>query len=62
VLTAGIKALGELREQWAKLVTFFQMIRNLIKGEFQNQENDECQVTKCPMGGQIWIPMKYGPA
>jgi len=31
VLTAGIKALGELREQWAKLVTFFQMVRNLIK-------------------------------
>ena len=30
-LIKGIKALGELRGQWSKLVTFFQMISNLIK-------------------------------
>lgn len=30
-LIKGIKALGELREQWGKLVMFFQMISNLIK-------------------------------
>jgi hypothetical protein len=41
VLTAGIRAMGSLREQWAKLVTFFQMSRTLIKGEFQNQAEKE---------------------
>ena len=30
-LIKGIKALGELRGQWGKLVMFFQMISNLIK-------------------------------
>ena len=30
-LVKGIKALGELREQWGKIVRFFQMISNLIK-------------------------------
>lgn len=30
-LVKGIKALAELREQWGKIVMFFQMISNLIK-------------------------------
>ena len=30
-LMKGIKALGELREQWDKLVSFFQMMSNIIK-------------------------------
>ena len=30
-LSKGIKALGELREQWDKVVRFFQMMSNLIK-------------------------------
>ena len=31
VLIRGIKALGELREQWGQLVQFFQMLSNLVK-------------------------------
>ncbi|XP_067054255.1 uncharacterized protein [Acropora muricata] len=30
-LVKGIEALGELREQWGKLVQFFQMLSNLVK-------------------------------
>ena len=30
-LVKGIQALGELREQWGKLVRFFQMLSNLVK-------------------------------
>ena len=30
-LMKGIRALGELREQWDKLVSFFQMMSNIIK-------------------------------
>ena len=30
-LVKGIKALGEVREQWGKLVMFFQMMSNLIE-------------------------------
>lgn len=30
-LSKGIRALGELREQWGKIVRFFQMMSNLIK-------------------------------
>ena len=30
-LIKGIKALAKLREQWGKMVRFFQMISNLIK-------------------------------
>ena len=30
-LVRGIQALGELREQWGKLVRFFQMLSNLVK-------------------------------
>lgn len=30
-LGKGIKALGELRQQWSKIVMFFQMMSNLIK-------------------------------
>lgn len=30
-LSKGIKTLGELREQWGKIVMFFQMMSNLIK-------------------------------
>ena len=30
-LVKGIHALGELREQWGKLVRFFQMLSNLVK-------------------------------
>ena len=30
-LVKGIRALGELREQWGKLVRFFQMLSNLVK-------------------------------
>ena len=30
-LVKGIQALGELREQWGKLVQFFQMLSNLVK-------------------------------
>ena len=30
-LVRGIHALGELREQWGKLVEFFQMLSNLVK-------------------------------
>ena len=30
-LVKGIQALGELREQWGKLVLFFQMLSNLVK-------------------------------
>ena len=30
-LVKGIKALGELREQWGKLVQFFQMLSTLVK-------------------------------
>ena len=31
ILIRGIKALGKLREQWGKLVQFFQMLSNLVK-------------------------------
>ncbi|KPP74328.1 hypothetical protein Z043_106524 [Scleropages formosus] len=31
VLSEGLKALGQVKEQWSKLVQFFQMISNLIK-------------------------------
>lgn len=30
-LIKGIRALGELREQWGKLVEFFQMLSNIVK-------------------------------
>jgi hypothetical protein len=30
-LVKGVKALGELREQWGKLVEFFQMLSNIVK-------------------------------
>ena len=30
-LKKGIKAMGDLREQWSKLVQFFQMLSNLVK-------------------------------
>ena len=30
-MVKGIQALGELREQWGKLVRFFQMLSNLVK-------------------------------
>ncbi|XP_007902377.2 uncharacterized protein LOC103185592 [Callorhinchus milii] len=31
MLTAGLKALSEVKEQWAKMSNFFQMMSNLIK-------------------------------
>ena len=31
VLIKGMKALAEVREQWGKMVRFFQMLSNIIK-------------------------------
>lgn len=39
-LIKGIKALGELREQWTKLVMFFQMMSNIIRCSLNSSLKD----------------------
>lgn len=39
-LIQGIKALGELREQWTKLVMFFQMMSNIIRCSLNSSLKD----------------------
>ena len=45
-LIKGIKALANLREQWGKLVRFFQMISNLIKCSMDTSLKDFVESTK----------------
>ena len=45
-LTQGIKALADVREQWGKLVRFFQMMSNLIKCSLHTSLKDFVDYSK----------------
>ena len=45
-LIKGIRALGELREQWTKLVRFFQMMSNIIRCSMSTSLTDFTKMTE----------------
>ena len=45
-LIKGIRALGELREQWTKLVRFFQMMSNIIRCSMSTSLTDFTSMTE----------------
>ena len=45
-LIKGIRALGELREQWTKLVRFFQMMSNIIRCSMSTSLTEFTEVTE----------------
>ncbi|KAJ8261634.1 hypothetical protein GJAV_G00156530 [Gymnothorax javanicus] len=40
ILTEGLRAMGEVQEQWQKMVGFFQMVSNLIKTSLKTSLDD----------------------
>ena len=56
-LIKGIKALAKLREQWGKMLRFFQMISNVIKCSMSTSLEDFVESSK--QGGSAhWLPGK----
>lgn len=47
ILKKGIAAMGELKEQWSKLVLFFQTMSNLIRVPLNNQVRGFVEYVKC---------------
>lgn len=60
-LVKGIKALGDLREQWGKMVKFFQMLSNIIKCCLNTSLNSFVQTSRNRLaqdGSEISLVMR----